>query len=71
MKHAGAVGALVGLYEIVEFTKITKDSSKLQDNNLQVNRLTDSHIFSQYSGISFHSFGCSYSHGCHDNKFPN
>jgi hypothetical protein len=27
------MGALVGLYEIVKFTKITKDSTNLHDNN--------------------------------------
>ncbi len=30
--HAGAMETLVGLYEIVDFSKITKDSTNLHDN---------------------------------------
>jgi hypothetical protein len=57
----------VGLYEIVEFTKITKDSTNLHDNKyhpqryLQGGGQTYSYIFSPYSGISSHSFGHLYS----------
>jgi hypothetical protein len=61
------MGTLLGLYEIVEFSKITKESTDLHENNTPnvICRETDtltyiltySHLLSQYSGISSHSFG--------------
>ncbi len=58
------MGALVGLYEIVEFTKKKQDSINLHDNKLYSQRYLqgDGHThrlthISQYSGMSSYSFG--------------
>ncbi len=61
------MGTLLGLYEIVKFSKITKNSTDLHNNKQHPQRYfqgdvhththTHTQIFSRYSGISSHSFG--------------